>query len=116
MMDAGDGLFWMPVGGTDHVNCYWWSWCLTDAEGQEMSEAVQLDYPAFDENANYFSHGLQPVGDGLGHWGYMNRQGEITIACQYASAEQFRDGLALVEKDGKLMYIDPNGAVVWKEK
>ena len=116
MMDAGDGLFWMPVGGTDHVNCYWWSWCLTDAEGQEMSEAVQLDYPAFDENANYFSHGLQPVGDGLGHWGYMNRQGEITIACQYDSAEQFRDGLALVEKDGKLMYIDPNGAVVWKEK
>ena len=27
-----------------------------------------------------------------------------------------RDGLALVEKDGKLMYIDHSGAVVWEEQ
>ena len=27
-----------------------------------------------------------------------------------------RDGLALVEKDGKLMYIDHSGDVVWKER
>ena len=39
-----------------------------------------------------------------------------TIACQYGNAEQFRDGLALVEKNGKLQYIDHEGNVVWKEK
>ena len=31
-------------------------------------------------------------------------------------AANFRDGLALVEKDGKLMYIDHSGAVVWEER
>ena len=46
----------------------------------------------------------------------MNRRGEIVFACQYESAESFRDGLALVGKDGKLMYIDSSGAVVWEEK
>ncbi len=107
MMDAGDGLVWMPVGG---------AWCLADAEGNMLSEPIQLDYPAFADDAVDFSNDLQPVGDGLGHWGYMNRQGEITIACQYGSAEQFRDGLALVEKNGKLQYIDHEGNVVWKEK
>ena len=45
----------------------------------------------------------------------MNRQGEVTIVCQYDSAEQFRDGLALVNKDGKLQYIDHDGNVVWAE-
>ena len=116
MLEAGDGLFWMPAGGTDQPNCYWWSWRLTDGEGHVLSEAVQLDYPVFDGNGGSFFHGLQPVGDGLGHWGYMNRQGEMAIPCRYDSADPFRDGLALVVKDGKLMYIDPSGAVVWEER
>ena len=30
--------------------------------------------------------------------------------------KSFRSGLALVEKDGKLMYIDHSGAVVWEER
>ena len=109
MMDAGGGLFWMPIGEAR------WSWCLSDAEGNKLSEAIQLDYPAFADDAIYFSNSLQPVGDGIGHWGYMNRQGEVTIVCQYDSAEQFRDGLALVNKDGKLQYIDHDGNVVWAE-
>ena len=114
-MDIGDGLFWIPVGRTDQSNCYWWSWCLSDAECNKLSEAIQLDYPAFADDAIYFSNDLQPVGNGQGHWGYMNRQGEITIAYQYDSADQFRDGLALVNKDGKLQYIDHDGNVVWAE-
>ena len=33
-----------------------------------------------------------------------------------AVISEFRDGLALVEKDGKLAYIDHDGAVVWREE
>ena len=45
---------------------------------------------------------------------------EIWIAFSQASGipelrRTTRDGLALVEKDGKLMYIDHGGAVVWEE-
>ena len=119
MMDAGDGLFWAPVGGTSQANHYWWSWCLTDPEGHVLSEpgvSIQLDYPAFDQDGDCFSEGLHPVGDGMGHWGYMNRQGKIAIAFQYDSAVSFCNGLALVEKDGRLMYIDHSGAVVWEER
>ena len=119
MMDAGDGLFWAPVGGTSQANHYWWSWCLTDPEGHVLSEpgvSIQLDYPVFDQDGDCFSEGLHPVGDGMGHWGYMNRQGKIAIAFQYDSAVSFCNGLALVEKDGRLMYIDHSGAVVWEER
>ena len=119
MMDAGDGLLWAPVGETSQANPYWWSWCLMDSEGHVLSEpgvSIQLDYPVFDQNGECFSEGLQPVGDGMGHWGYMNRQGKIAIAFQYDSADSFCNGLALVEKDGKLMYIDHGGAVVWEER
>ncbi len=28
----------------------------------------------------------------------------------------YQNGLAQIEKDGKLMYIDHSGAVVWEEK
>ena len=30
--------------------------------------------------------------------------------------DSFSNGQALVEKDGKLMYIDHSGAVVWEER
>ena len=50
-----------------------------------------------------------------GLWGYIDEQAQWVIPAQYDSADNFRDGLALVEKDGKLMYIDRSGAVVWEE-
>lgn len=31
-------------------------------------------------------------------------------------AASFHDGLVLVEKDGKLCYIDHDGVIVWQEK
>ena len=49
-------------------------------------------------------------------WGYINENAQRIIPPQYDDASSFRDGLALVEKDGKLMYIDHSGAVVWKER
>ena len=64
---------------------------------------------------NYFTEGLQEVCvDGF--WGYIDETAQWVIPPQYDKAASFSDGLALVEKDGKLMYIDHSGAVVWEER
>ncbi len=62
-----------------------------------------------------FSEGLFPVRQ-KGLWGYIDENAAWIIPPQYRKAESFRDGLAMVEKDGKLMYIDHSGAVVWEER
>ena len=62
-----------------------------------------------------FAEGLHPVRQN-GLWGYINEQAEMVIPPAWDSASSFRDGLALAEKNGKLMYIDRSGAVVWEEK
>ena len=51
-----------------------------------------------------------------GLWGYINEQAETVIQAVWDKASSFREGLALVEKDGKLAYIDHAGDVVWQEK
>ena len=69
------------------------------------------------ENADEmeFSEGLHPVKQN-GLWGYINEYARWVIPPQYDSAASFRDGLALVEQDGKLSYIDHDGTVVWEEE
>ena len=62
-----------------------------------------------------FSEGLHPV-EQNGLWGYIDEQAQWVILPQYDSTANFRDSRALVEKDGKLMYIDRSGAVVWEER
>ena len=62
-----------------------------------------------------FSEGLHPVKQN-GLWGYIDENAQWVIPTQYDKAAGFSDGLALVEKDGKLMYIAHSGAVVWKER
>lgn len=67
------------------------------------------------ENQIDFAEGLHPVRmNGL--WGYINEQAETVIQAVWDKASSFREGLALVEKDGKLAYIDHAGDVVWQEK
>ena len=68
-----------------------------------------------DDTECRFSEGLHPVKQN-GLWGYIDEQAQWVIPPQYDSADNFRDSLALVEKDGKLMYIDHGGAVVWEER
>ena len=62
-----------------------------------------------------FFEGLHPVKQG-GLWGYIGETAQWVIPPWYDSAYNFRDGLALVEKDGKLMHIDHSGAAVWEEE
>ena len=49
-------------------------------------------------------------------WGFIDEDAKWVIPPQYDRAASFSDGLALVEKDGRLMYIDHSGAVVWEEQ
>ena len=62
-----------------------------------------------------FAEGLHPVRM-FGLWGYIDETGSIIIQPAWDAASSFRDGLALVEKNEKLSYIDRDGAVVWQEE
>ena len=110
-MAVNESLFWIPVAGSGYSVI----WCLSDRDGMALSPSVHLSYHA-EEYHEFFNDGLQPVGDDEGKWGYMNTHGEMPIQFAYDRAEPFFDGLALVEKDEKMMYIDHGGAVVWEEK
>ena len=44
-------------------------------------------------------------------WGWINTSGEVIIPAQFEKANQFSEGLALVQKDGKWGYI--NKKVRW---
>ena len=79
-----------------------------------------LSPPCFLLNLNYKEIGwtegvLAVTDDETRLMGFIDESAQWIIPPQYDSAAGFRDGLALVEKDGKLLYIDHNGTVVWEE-
>lgn len=45
-------------------------------------------------------------------WGYVNKDGKLSIPCIYDDASNFHNGLARVGKDGKYGFINKNGKVV----
>jgi WG containing repeat len=56
----------------------------------------------------------RPISVG-GKWGYVNLEGKIVIPPQYARAEEFSEGLAVVEVDGssgQLEFINEQGSVI----
>ena len=108
-----NGLFWCEeANGYSLMR-------LTDHGAEKVSDMVfeaslGCGHYEFGEGIK-FCEGLHPVNqDGL--WGYIDEQAEWVIQPQYSRADNFSDGLALVEKDGKLKYIDHSGAVVWEER
>ncbi len=59
----------------------------------------------------------EPIPAGIGQkCGFIDANGTMVIPFEYDAVMYFYHGLALVEKDGKLMYIDHSGAVVWEER
>lgn len=59
-----------------------------------------------------FSNGLAKVGtswDCDNKYGFIDTTGKLVIPTQFTSAEDFSDGLALVEKDEKQFFIDTTG-------
>ncbi|MBR6862650.1 MAG: WG repeat-containing protein [Acidaminococcaceae bacterium] len=65
-----------------------------------------------------FSEGMMPVTfHEYGKMGYINERGSIAypIVPEFDRAEPFHNGLAMVEKNGKLGYVDYEGVVIWQE-
>ena len=62
-----------------------------------------------------FSEGLQAV-QVNGLWGFIDKDGTEMIPFMWDAAGNFDHGLALVQKDDNLLYIDHTGAVVWEEE
>lgn len=46
------------------------------------------------------------------YYGYINKQGEVVIPCKYDDAEDFKNGVAQVEKNDKKFYINTQGEKV----
>lgn len=88
---------------------------LTESAGGFLTEPVYDHIPAHPEGMLDFSEGVTAVSQN-GLWGYIDETAQWVIPPQYDSADHFRDGLALVEKDGKLRYIDHAGNAVWSER
>lgn len=69
---------------------------------------------ACDQTEENFAEGLQAVCQNS-LWGFIDENGLPSLPFQWNAACNFHNGLALVEKDGKLAYIDHNGTVIWRE-
>jgi hypothetical protein len=94
------------------------SWGLVNREGHvvlDPAEGYRLEETYYLGSAQeMFSEGLQTLSkDGL--CGFINEQGQEATPFEWDYCENFHNGLAYVEKDGKMAYIDHAGAVVWAE-
>ena len=85
---------------------------LIDWDGNLITDSC---FGCLDEVGSPFNEDLAAV-EFEGLWGYIDCDGEWAIPQQYDAAASFHDGLAQVMKDGKMMYIDRHGAVVWEEE
>ena len=88
-------------------------WYLTDEEGNILSGKYGLDIP---NAAYFFDEGLVCVENEDGLWGFLDENGREVIPCQFDDSAWFYGGLAEVQKDGKMAYIDREGKVVWQGK
>ncbi|MFN9519540.1 MAG: WG repeat-containing protein [Bacteroidota bacterium] len=55
---------------------------------------------------------LYPVKAKNGKWGFMDETGKLLIAAGYEKAQNFYNGLAMVQKDGKFGYVNKGNTVV----
>ncbi len=63
----------------------------------------------------YFAEGLQVlIKDGK--YGFLDTAGNEAVPFIYDDAQNFINGLAYVEKDGKMAYIGHDGNIVWREE
>ena len=88
---------------------------LSDDGWAFLTEPIYDGIPESCDGDMAFHEGLMPVSQN-GQYGYINEQADWILPPQWDYAWDFENGLALVEKDGKLAYIDHDGAAVWQEK
>lgn len=62
-----------------------------------------------------FTEGLAGVRGDNGKVGFIDKTGEYAIEPRFNQAEPFHNGLALVTLQGRLMYINHDGEIIWEE-
>ncbi len=86
---------------------------LMKADGTIVTDAIWEDDPLF-WGPHSYGDLLLVKKDGL--WGYVDAKGADVLPFLWEDAQNFKNGLAYVEKDGKMAYIDHGGNVVWHEE
>lgn len=79
---------------------------LVDKTGKRITIKEKLK---IDSRFATFGNGLLLVYDGK-KWGYLNAEGKLAIACKYAAAQPFSEGLAAALFSEYWYYIDASGA------
>lgn len=107
---------YIPRHEIDHVTIR-----LYSVENDELSivsdtsyESVSAGIRGIPCQTDDFSEGLQAV-QMNSLWGFIDQNGTQVIPFLWDAAGNFDHGLALVQKDGQLMYIDHAGNTVWEE-
>ncbi len=109
-----NGLLWYRVGRENGKNESYGLIRLSGEGWAFLTEPIFDDIPDSDCGKIVNHDGLMPVSQN-GQYGYINEQASWVIPPQWDHAWEFESGLAPVEKDGKLAYIDHAGTVVWQE-
>lgn len=83
--------------------------------GIDKKENILFTLPKDIEPAGNFHEGMMLVGNDADNLGYINKEGELVIACEYIAADSFQGNQAVVVKmDGKnptLYIIDKKGKI-----
>ncbi len=79
---------------------------------QETNEIIKSKPYATIVTRGYGHNAVQDAATKL--WGYTDKEGKETIACQYDDYAPFNFGYAVVSKEGKDMVIDEQGEVIIK--
>lgn len=76
---------------------------------------VQGEFNVQLSSVGKFGEGLLPVQNQAGYWGYCDSNAKIIIPFIYQSANQFKNGYAIVKSSGSLGVINIHGIEFFKE-
>jgi len=81
-------------------------------KGYRLYNNEQLVSKTIYKKHSVFSEGLCAVMNKKWKWGFIDKEGIITIPFEFMEASDFKDGVSLVTKDGYSSYIDKNGKII----
>ncbi|MCD8375798.1 MAG: WG repeat-containing protein [Oscillospiraceae bacterium] len=90
------------------------AWAEDETDGQDEISIIWLeDGLELCVTSGVETGDLLPVKNGEGLYGYVDLTGQVVIEPQYDDAASFSEGLARVELDGVISFIDLNGDVAF---
>jgi len=107
MSPLSEGLCGVEVRKENRTSGYSVSFLWGFYDINKKCESIEPKYDA----VRPFSEGFAAVKMG-DKWGYINKQGEMVIACSFKQAYDFHEGLAFVNTDESYSIIDKQGNFV----